>query len=231
MIGLFGDERAKSGNISQQHDEKSDERAESEATREKITKQSSFLTGATGRSRGDDESWRGDHLAHDAAHSIRRAHENGRYANLPGCDRLQASEEHIRGGIGAGGQGSQPSYERSEKGVQAMCVREGKANGSVNARVAADEPESQHGSDGNDGKANAVQGLFEAVHEYGGSYSDEKSGEDRSDHAGCACGAEPVEREDGRFCHGMRHDRRCSVDMQVQTGDGQVQCCVGIQEV
>ena len=136
---------------------------------------------------------------------------------------LQAAEEDVGRGVGAGRGSADPADEGSEKWIQSACAGKGEAERGVETAVARDVADSHHGGDGDDGVADVEDGSREGCGERAGTEPHEETGEKRGEqNASAGCG-EPVEVEDGGFCGGRGDDRRDALNGFVETGDGEFQ--------
>jgi len=89
-----------------------------------------------GRGAGDDNALRADHLAHDAAARVGRAHEDRADANLLGGDLLQTAEKDVGRGVRARDGRAEPPEKRAEEGIKRAAMGEGEAERAVGARIA-----------------------------------------------------------------------------------------------
>ena len=65
----------------------------------------------------------------------------------PSCSAvicLQAAEQHVRRGVGAGQRHAQPAQQRAEEGIEPAGLRERQAQRRVGAGVAGDVAQRQH---------------------------------------------------------------------------------------
>ena len=123
----------------QREDEETHQAGQAEAVQEDEAQDPAFLAVAAGCGAGDDDALRGDHFAHHAAGALAAAMSGGD-AELLGGDLLQAAEEDVGGGVGAGGGSAEPPDERAEKGVEDSGAREGETESGVEAAGAGDVP-------------------------------------------------------------------------------------------
>ena len=106
---------------------------ERQAVEEHKAQDVAFVSVPLGRRAGDHDALGVDHLAHDAAATVGRRHQAGRYSYLLRGNFLQAAEEHIRRSIGTSQRHSQPAEQRSEEGIEHSGARESQAHGGIHA--------------------------------------------------------------------------------------------------
>ena len=177
----------------------------------------------------DDDALRSDHFAHDASGGVGRGHEVRRDVELLRGELLQAAEEDIGGGVGAGGGGADPADEGSEEGIKGSGAGEGETEGGVHAAVAGDESDGHEGGDGDDGKADADHGFDEDAGDHSGTHSHEQTREDCGEKdSGAGCG-EPVEIKDSGFDSGCGDRRGHSENSLMEAGDGDLHAGGGVQ--
>src|SRR5688572_14976339 len=146
--GHWQDHGGEGGNVGLEGDENADERGQDDAVDENIAEDLAFLAVVIRRGAGDDDALGIDHLAHDAAGTVRGAHEDGADTGLFGGDFLQAAEEDVGGGVGSGEGNAEPAEQCSKKWIEAAGLGEGQTEGGVSARVFGDVTEGEHGGDG-----------------------------------------------------------------------------------
>ena len=111
-------------NISVEHYNRSHDCGKRYRVPENETKDVAFGTHLIRGRRGDADGLRVNHLPHNAAGAVRRAHENRAQVQLFSGDALQSSEQRIRRCIATSQRHPEPADIRAEKGKEPSGSRE-----------------------------------------------------------------------------------------------------------
>ena len=141
--------------------QQADQHGQHEAVEEDEAEDAALAAGLLGGHGGHDDALGVDHLAHHAARAVAGHDQHRVQAQLLGRDPLQAAEQGVARGVGAGQGHAQPAQQRREERIEPAGVREGQAQRGVGPAVLRREGQGQHAGDREQRPADAEQRVGE----------------------------------------------------------------------
>src|SRR5271157_1475036 len=203
-------------NVSHEKHHNPHQTSQRNAVEEDVTQNVTFVSIPLGSGTGDDNALRVNHLAHDAAGTVGRGHENGRNAHLLGRNLLQAAEEHVGGSVGAGQSDSHPSQQGSEERIEVTGAGESQSHGRVESCVTREEAYSHHGGNRHQGESHPHNGLQIDLEYLPDAETHDQSRDDRGDEDSGSGGTEPIEIKYRRLLCILNDHRRRALHQFVQ---------------
>src|SRR5215213_447143 len=199
-------------------DEEADQAGQGDGVEEEVAQDVALLALLAGGDAADDDALGVDHLAHHPARAVGGGGQDRGDADLASGDLLEAAEQRVGRGVAAGQGDAQPAEERREEGEQLAGLGEGQAHAGVQAAVAGDVADGQHGGDGQQGEPDPAQGAEEHPADLARAQPQGQAGEDAGDQQGGAGGGQGEELVDGLLGGVLGHHRRGPHHLQVQPG-------------